>query len=64
MGPEAYHVTTPIWLVSASYYDDSCQGECDDLTDSASATEQLLELLGWEICRGDKLKPFARARAF
>ena len=51
-----------MWLVNTSYYDDFCQVECDELSESASETaEQVLGLLGWEISRGDKLKPFARS---
>ena len=50
------------WLVNTSYYDDFCQVECDELAESAAETaEQVLGLLGWEISRGDKLKPFAKS---
>ena len=51
-----------LWLVNTSYYDDFCQVECDELSESASETaEHVLGLLGWEISRGDKLKPFAKS---
>ena len=50
------------WLVSTNYYDDYCQMELSPLIESASQTaEALLELLGWEVARGDKLKDFAKS---
>ncbi|CAE7519874.1 unnamed protein product [Symbiodinium sp. CCMP2592] len=47
-------------LVNTSFFDDFCQLEIDGLTDSADqAALALLDLLGWEVSDGDKLKPFA-----
>ena len=49
-------------LVCTSFYDDFCQLELLDLVESASDTAlSLLELLGWEVAKGDKLKGFADA---
>ncbi|CAE7388906.1 unnamed protein product, partial [Symbiodinium sp. CCMP2456] len=47
-----------LWLVNTSYYDDFTQMEFEGLGESASKTaERLMDLLGWEISRGDKLHP-------
>ena len=49
-----------LWLINTSYYDDFCQMEVAGLeTSAAVAAERFLALLGWEIARGDKLKPFS-----
>ncbi|CAE7267150.1 unnamed protein product [Symbiodinium sp. CCMP2592] len=49
-----------LFLVNTSFFDDFCQLEIDGLTDSADqAALALLDLLGWEVSDGDKLKPFA-----
>ena len=49
-------------LVCTSFYDDFCQLELLDLVESASETAlSLLELLGWEVAQGEKLKGFAEA---
>ena len=47
-----------LWLVNTSYYDDFTQMEIAGLAESASkSAERLMDLLGWEISRGDKLHP-------
>ncbi|CAE7799781.1 unnamed protein product [Symbiodinium sp. CCMP2592] len=49
-----------LFLVNTSFFDDFCQLEIDGLTDSADqAALALLDLLGWEVSDGEKLKPFA-----
>lgn len=49
-----------LWLINTSYYDDFCQMEIAGLeTSAADSAERFLALLGWEIARGDKLKPFS-----
>ena len=48
-----------LYLVTTGYFDDFCQMEIEALADSADeAALGLLELLGWEVAKGDKLKPF------
>ena len=48
-------------LVVTNFFDDFCQLELDTLSNSAHKTAELvLELLGWEISKGDdKRKPFS-----
>ena len=49
-----------LWIINTSYYDDFCQIEVSGLEESAAqAAERFLALLGWDIARGDKLKPFS-----
>ncbi|CAE7860752.1 unnamed protein product, partial [Symbiodinium necroappetens] len=49
-----------LWIINTSYYDDFCQIEVSGLEKSAAqAAERFMALLGWEIARGDKLKPFS-----
>ena len=49
-----------LWIINTSYYDDFCQIEVSGLEASAAqAAERFMALLGWEIARGDKLKPFS-----
>ena len=51
-----------LWIINTSYYDDFCQIEVSGLEASAAqAAERFMALLGWEIARGDKLKPFSPA---
>ena len=48
------------FLVNTSFFDDYCQMEIEELTDSADLTALgVLDLLGWEVSDGDKLRPFA-----
>ncbi|CAE7836634.1 unnamed protein product [Symbiodinium sp. CCMP2592] len=49
-----------LFLVNTSFFDDFCQLEIEGLTDSADqAALEMLDLLGWEVSDGEKLKPFA-----
>ena len=48
------------FLVNTSFFDDYCQMEIEELTDSADLTALgVLDHLGWEVADGDKLRPFA-----